>query len=317
VNYLDQAAASAPGKIILIGEHFVVHGSYAVAAAINKRAKVTILGAKGKVSSIISGKEKSRLFAQDSSFAAIKAVSRCFFKEFGKPKENITIKIESEIPRGSGLGSSAAISIAASAALSRFYGLELESEKILGVAMDGEKAVHGNPSGIDTATSLKGGMILFKKNVCCKSINLNRSLQFLIVYSGVERTTSRLVSKVARRKNSFPSQFSFLTEASSFASLELVEAISRCDLPYLGALMNLSQAALSWIGASTPKLDFLIEELLRRDDCYGAKLTGAGGGGSVIGLPKPDKVGAVLSTVSKHFELAFLASTPQDGLRWE
>lgn len=309
--------ASAPGKIIIVGEHFVVHGSFAVAAAINKRARVTVSEETKGDSLIVSDNQKSKLSDGSQRFSAVKAVVRKLFEERGEPQKKIRIEIQSEIPLGSGLGSSAAISVATAGSVSRYLGHDLANDEIAKIASYGEKSVHGNPSGIDTAASLYGGMILFSRKAGPKPIPLNRAMQILVVYSGVPRSTSRLISKVSETKTKFPSTFSHLADACSFACLQLVDALENGDLPYLGALMNYSQATLSWIGVSTDQLDSLVENVLHGDFCYGAKLTGAGGGGSVIALPKPDKAEVLLQRISKKYSVSFIAPIPQQGLQWE
>ncbi len=309
--------ASAPGKIIIIGEHFVVYGSYAIAAAITKRARVTVSGTSGKETLIFSNDMKSKLSEHSGRFSAVKEVVRALYEKYGPPENGIRIDIQSDIPLGSGLGSSAAISVATAGAVSRFMGHDLQHEEIATFAGRGEKSVHGNPSGIDTAASLYGGMILFSRKTGPKPIPLNRAIQLLVVYSGVPRSTSKLISRVGETKSKFPSTFEHLADASSFASLQLVDAFSNGDLPYVGALMNFSQATLSWIGVSTNNLDALVENVLHSAFCYGAKLTGAGGGGSIIALPMPEKAVALLQKISKRYKVAFLVSIPQQGLSLE
>ncbi len=99
-------------------------------------------------------------------------------------------------------------------------------------------------------------------------------------------------------------------------SLEVADAVSDGDLPYLGSLMNLAQLSLSWIGVSTGDLDELIEMILV-GDVFGAKITGAGGGGSVIALPKPEKAESLLQQILARYKSSFITSIPQEGLRWE
>ena len=313
-----KVVASAPGKIIITGEHFVVHGSFAVAAAINKRARVSVSETDQKRSLIYSkGFQKSFLSSNDGRFHALKSVASKVFNEFGKPRTPVLINVDSEIPLGSGLGSSAAVSVAAAGALTRFLGKELGKDKLLEIASDGEKKVHGNPSGIDTETSLNGGVLLFNRNSGSKSIPLTGAITMIAVFSGIKRDTGKLVNKVALKRKESPYFFSSLVDSSSFTSLEVADALSNGDLPYLGSLMSASQCALSWIGASTPKLESLIETALENQDCFGAKLTGAGGGGSIIALPKPERAEALLERISKKYRDSFIVSIPQEGLKFE
>ncbi|MHB8566633.1 MAG: mevalonate kinase [Nitrososphaerales archaeon] len=313
---IKSVTASAPGKIIICGEHFVVHGSYAVAAAIDRRASVTVSSTGEKDSSISSRGLTASLDSKHGLFATTKAIVTRIFADYGKPSNGVRIYISSDIPSGSGLGSSAAVSVATAAALTKFLGHQPEESKICETASCGEKEVHGNPSGIDIHASVSGGMILFNKNSGAKPVPLNRSIQFLVVYSGRQRKTSELVSKVALKKKESPKFFERLTEAANFFSLEVVESVTGGDLPYLGAIMNMMQASLSWIGVSTSSLDALIEAVLT-EDSYGAKITGAGGGGSVIVLPKADRADQLLKHVAANYKDSFLCTIPQEGLRWE
>ncbi len=308
--------ASAPGKIILAGEHFVVHGSYAVAAAIDRRVRVSISKTPGHESEIVSNKHRSLVFSDDNRFSAVKSVLRSAIDQYGKPRWNFKVEIHSEIPPNSGLGSSAATSVATSAAIASFLGKNLSTDDVLKLAAQGERSVHGNPSGIDTEASLLGGIFLFSKKSGAKPIPINRALQFLVVFSGKARSTLDLISKVNQTRERFPASFDNLLQTASFLSLEVADAVSDGDLPYLGSLMNLAQLSLSWIGVSTGDLDELIEMILV-GDVFGAKITGAGGGGSVIALPKPEKAESLLQQILARYKSSFITSIPQEGLRWE
>ncbi len=311
---MNEITASAPGKIILTGEHFVVHGSHSVAAAINKRARVTISPVY-KDSYIISGNVKTKMSDNDGKLVLVKAILKNVGKQ-GNLVDPIAVSVDSEIPPGSGLGSSAAVAVATSAAALKFAGLDPSPRKIFELAMTGEKMVHGNPSGIDVESSLQGGLLLFSRSTGAKSVPLTRTLHFLVVYSGKQRRTSVLVNKVALKQKLFPNFFDSLARSASILSQEVANAATAGDLPRLGAFMNISQAALSWIGVSNDSLDELIEELAGQN-VLGAKLTCAGGGGSVIALPKPKAMDMLSKYATKKFSWSFFTAIPQPGLRWE
>ena len=292
----------------------MVHGSYAVAAAINRRVKVSVKDSD-RGTHIVSGNQKSELETNDGRFSAVKSIINSAFEKYG-PKKRIQISISSSIPRGSGLGSSAAVSVATSAALLKFLEAKTDFESISEVALSGERYVHGNPSGIDIAASIRGGVILFSKNEGVKPIQVRREIQFIVIFSGLSRKTSELIAKVARRKQMFPFSFERLTQANSFLSLKVAEAIGSGDLPELGELMNIAQTSLFWTGVSTTSIDILIEEVLSNGS-LGAKITGAGGGGSVIALPKTGMTNSILQSISNKYPVGFLMRAPQEGLRWE
>jgi mevalonate kinase len=310
----ETATASAPGKVILAGEHFVVNGAYSVAAAVDKRVGVTISEISGE-SYIASGDRKSKLEAIDGRFSVPKAILDNL-REQSKSRVKIGVSISSQIPSGSGLGSSAAVSVATSAAGLKFFGLDTDYKSVFDAAILGEKKVHGNPSGIDVEASIRGGMVLFSRTAGTRPIQLSHALQLLVVYSGKPRRTGILISKVAEKKRRFPHFFDRLTNAVSFVSLAVVDAITAGDLPRLGAFMNISQTALNWIGVSTPLLDRMLEELATRG-VLGVKLTGAGGGGSVIALPRPDDVSEIAKFAQREYPWSFVAQIPQEGLKVE
>ena len=307
-------SASAPGKIILTGEHFVVNGAYSLAAALDKRVRVSISEVSDD-SYIISGGRKSRQVDNDGRFRMVKSIMADVIQR-SRSKTRFAVSISSQIPSGSGLGSSAAVSVATSAAALKFFRLDTSPESVFETALNGEKKVHGNPSGIDVEASIKGGMVLFSKTVGAKSIPMERALHILVIYTGKARKTGILISKVREKKRRFPSFFERLTSAASFMSLGMLDAISCGDLPRLGAFMNISQTALNWIGVSTPYLERMLEEVAALG-VFGVKLTGAGGGGSIIVLPKPDTAEEILRIAQRNSAWAFITQIPQEGFKIE
>jgi len=314
---ITEIRASAPGKIILSGEHFVVHGSYSVAAAINKRVYVSVREINGK-DQIVSNDISSNLDSDDGSFPAVKSVTRNILSIARNRKHSpFEISISSEIPSGSGLGSSAAVSVACSAALSEFLGIPLNKEEISNLAFKGESTVHGNPSGLDIQACQSGGLIVFKKSFETRSIHLKDPVRLLVVFSGRKRSTSKLIAKVADRRTEYPNQFQRLVDSASSGSFEMVDALKSRDLSKIGSLFTSLQVQLSWIGVSTPQLDDLIEFLYKKQEVLGAKLTGAGGGGSIIAAIKSGSEDSVLKYVSSQYPYSFVTEIPQEGLRWE
>jgi mevalonate kinase len=305
--------ASAPGKVIILGDHFVVHGSSAISAAISKRASVSVKESEGQ--GLVSfGGTKSSLYDDDGKFVAVKAVARNVLAEL-KESKNLHISIESEIPAGSGLGSSAAVSVSTAAALLRFFGQNAEGEVVSNLARAGEAAVHGNPSGIDVATCLSGGAIMFNRSSGYKAIKGGSNTRLLVVFTNIERNTKDLIDKVSLVRKTYPSFFESLSKSMSDFSVMGARAIEEGNLPLLGALMNFSETALSWIGVSNKPIEELIEKINAAGPCYGAKLTGAGGGGSVIALPEENIAEKIVPIISKEYPFAFLTNLSQEGLK--
>ncbi len=312
-------STSAPGKIILSGEHFVVHGSYSLAAAVSKRVYVTVKEIEGSRSRIVANGLTSNVHADDGSFPAVKTVARALLSDTGKDTQQtpFEISISSEIPPGSGLGSSSAVSVACAAALKDFLAHSGDKDLIADLAFQGEKAVHGNPSGIDIQASYLGGLILFKKGEETQMIDLPEPFSLLVVFSGKKRSTSRLIAKVAQTKAEYPHYFQRLADSASELSLKILEASKVRDLERIGALFTEAETSLAWIGVSTPQLESLIDFLFGKEEVHGAKLTGAGGGGSVIVAVRQDAINSVLKFVSSQYPYSFITEIPQEGLRWE
>jgi len=312
-------STSAPGKIILSGEHFVVHGSYSLAAAISKRVYVSVREIEGTRSRIVTNGLTSDINSDDGSFPAVKTVARTILSRAEKrfTQHPLEIAITSEIPPGSGLGSSSAVSVACAAALKDFLELPGGKENIADIAFQGEKAVHGNPSGIDIQASFRGGLILYKKGQETRSIELPKPFRLLVVFSGRKRSTSKLIAKVAQTKSEYPHYFQRLADSVSELSLAISSMAKTREIEKMGSLFATAQTQLAWIGVSTPQLERLIEYLYGKEEVFGAKLTGAGGGGSVIVAVRQDSIDSVLDFVSDRYPYSFVSEIPQEGLRWE
>ncbi|MFI5421877.1 MAG: mevalonate kinase [Nitrososphaerales archaeon] len=309
-------SASAPGKIILTGEHFVVHGSYAVAAGINRRVRVTVKPSKNGFSSIASGKDSSKVASEDGKFRAAKTIIRKLVQDYEQNSNPIEVQIDSDIPAGSGLGSSAAVSVACTAAITKYFGNIVSSKDLFALAMFGEKQVHGNPSGIDIEASISGGIILFNKSTGAKTIKTQNRVSLGVIYSGEKRSTSLLVAKVARQRDAHPNFFRNLTKSASYQSLELTDALNRGDVERIGTLFNIAQTELEWIGVSTPSIQKIIERV-SGEGTYGAKITGAGGGGSIIVAAKPQILSSLINSLIANYPHSFVTQLNQEGLRWE
>ncbi len=198
-----------------------------------------------------------------------------------EPKARIVIS--SELPAGAGLGSSASSMVATVAAVSRLEGWNMDTTSIVETAMLGERLVHGNPSGIDVAVSAIGGVLQFRVGEEPRRLVLPRPIRLLVVYSGDRRSSKRLITKVSSMKKDYPHLFSKLCDSASVMTALATERFLDGRLEELGALMTYNHAVLAMVGASNERLDRLVDLCLEYG-CYGAKLTGAGGGGSVLGV---------------------------------
>jgi len=302
-----KAIAEAPGKVIISGEHFVVHGATAIAAAIER--KVRVEATRGDRLAI-----HSRLRDPKKLLPARKVVESLYKAHKAEPR--VSISITSNLADGAGLGSSAATMIAIAAATSALEGWGLDQAALVKAGDSGERLVHGNPSGIDATTSAKGGVILFKRGEEPRRIELGSPVTMLVAYSGRRRNTGRLIRRVGVMKESYPSLFESLSDSASMVSNLCAEALAKGDSVTLGRLMTYSHAVLARAGASNPRLDQLVD-LCLSSGCLGAKLTGAGGGGSVIAVPPSDKrkAASIPAKLKERGYDAFFTSIPTTGAR--
>jgi len=302
--------SSAPGKAILFGEHAVVYGEPALSLAVDRRIRCEV-----------SASSKTYVNGYPINRKHHSYILECIDKL--DTEEKFEIETESDLPSGAGMGSSAAVTVSTLGALKEFLSESIQEKSIAKDAFDIEYRVQGNASPIDTSTSTHGNAILVSKekeddflwkiekednvwNIHHQDIS---DLNLVIGDSGVHSNTGPLVKKVRR-----------FYEKSNFAK-EIIEEIGEIvvkatfslkdeDLERLGELMNENHRLLSILGVSHPKLERLIRGA--RKYSYGAKLTGAGGGGSMIALTdKPEKVA---DEIKKRGGTPYLIKSTDKGL---
>ena len=302
--------AEAPGKIIISGEHFVAHGSNALAAAIDKTVKV--YSETSDKNSILSRVDNQVFNIRIKPINPVSVV-RNKILEYLNRKERIKITIESNIPRGSGLGSSSAISVATAASIASLFGEKLDKKTLYNIAFEGEKIIHGNPSGIDVAASVYGGLILFNKNTVPTNIDLLNKLQIIVSISGKTRQTSRMINHFTSTSNKLPYHFQSLVHSSSVLTHEAVNCLITQDLEKLGAIINFYNSILSSFGLGTEITDRMIETCLEHG-AYGAKITGAGGGGSIIAIAPLTKIKIIIDELNSLGFKTFSIELPKQGV---
>jgi len=326
--YLLEVVASAPGKVILFGEHFVVYGEPAVVMAIDKRAYVLAESRKDRriyinsknlgISGIFVGESfepkkggrEARMKLEPIRKAAQKVLN------LAERKIGISIEVRSAIPIAVGLGSSAAVVTATATAVSKLLSANLSKKDIFRIAYEAEQIVHGTPSGIDPTISTYGGTLLFSQDKGFEPLEVKGDIPLVIGDTHIERSTGEQVAIVRERKKQYPSIFDPIVEAGGKISLQAVKALERGDLQELGELMNINQALLSAVGVSNESLERLIYAA-RKAGALGAKLTGGGGGGCIIALSPPEKLEQVAEAIEQAGGTAFIARKTSEGARVE
>jgi mevalonate kinase len=303
-----QAIAEAPSKSIITGEHFVVHGAWALAAALPRKVRVTVRPSTKfeVVSDRFGGPRSPRLLP-------VSEVVEGMAREFSTSSA-VRIAIASDVPGGAGLGSSASTMVAIASAYSKLNSLGLGTEEIIRCSMVGERRIHGNPSGIDSTICAHGGVLLFRPGSPPKKLSLSSPRSLIISYSGLNRRTSGQIGRVSRMRDSSPKIFSVLVQAVSDLSLAAAERLSEGDMKGLGTLLTLNHAVLRSVGVSNRTLDEMVG-LLGSLGSYGAKLTGAGGGGSVLAVAPEAKEKSIVSGLSARGFETFRAKIPVEGVK--
>ncbi len=280
------------GKIILLGEHAAVYGSHALAAPIPYAIRAKVMPGEGSggrvdiarwgVSDQLGGPhEKPR-----------NSLHECLNLILGLLKireRNLSIEMFTHLPRAMGLGGSAAMAVAATRALARYFGLKLSNKQVNDIAHECEKIAHGTPSGIDNTLATYGHFTLFRKGdpPMMNKIESPMAIPIVIGLTGVESLTVRMVSMVRDAWQNNRLLYDRLFGEINRLTLQAVDAIEAFNLPLLGELMNVGQGLLNALQVSSPELDELIR-IARDNGALGAKLTGAGGGGSMIALCPSD-----------------------------
>jgi len=303
-----KAIAEAPSKVIVTGEHFVVHGAWALAAALPKRVRVEVQEAPSLrvLSDAFRGSGHPAL-------RPVVEVVESMAREYSfQPKLRVSIK--SGIPGGAGLGSSASTTVALASALSRLRALGLGAEDVVRASMVGEKSIHGRPSGIDSTICTRGGVLLFKPGSGPKRVSFRGTRSLIVSFSGRSRSTKRQINRVATVKGMFPALFAGLTESASAVSLMAAKRLAGNDMKGLGSLLNFSHAVLSTLGVSNESLDRLVDASISLGS-YGAKLTGAGGGGSVLSVAPERKEKSIISGLNARGFETFRADVPAEGVK--
>jgi len=302
-----KGVAEAPGKVIISGEHFVVHGATALAAAIER--KVRVEAKRGDRLALESNLRDPR-----DLVPAKRMVQELYKVRKAEPKLSLTIT--STLVEGAGLGSSAATMLAVAGATSALEGWPTDQSALTEAANSGEKLVHGNPSGIDVTTSALGGVLLFKKGDKPRAVEPRRPITLMVTFSGEKRNSGELIKRVTGVKESYPSLFASLCESATLVSGLCADALTSGDTEVLGRLMTYSHAVLARAGASNARLDGLVD-LCLSSGCLGAKLTGAGGGGSVLAVPPgdPREARTVAEALTKKGYVTFFTTVPSGGAR--
>lgn len=280
---------SAPGKVILFGEHAVVYGQPAVAVPVTEVSAKAIItpdpaAAPGSIHitapQINLDAVFSELPADDPLAAAIRSTLGAL---------NITqppafkLRVTSTIPLAGGLGSGAAVSTAIIRAVSAFLGHPLPDDQVSAIAFEIEKLHHGNPSGIDNTVITYNKAVYYIKDKPIETISIPKPFTLVIADTGIATPTKETVGDVRRLWENDPEPYNKIFESIGKLVNTACAAIESGNNDALGPLMNENHALLQKLNVSSPDLDKLILAA-REAGALGAKLSGGGRGGNMIAL---------------------------------
>ena len=282
----DSVEGIGHGKIILLGEHSVVYGRHAIAvpAPVNIRTKVQ--DTEDEILLMIpSWGVEYRLDKNPEKRQSFEKPAGLILDQMGLSKKGMKIEVFSDIPRGMGLGGSAAIAVSIIKALNNHFKLALNQDEINQMALESEKIAHGNPSGIDNTMATYGHPLIFRNgdNPLISPLNINETFSILIGFSSTEGLTAKTVGIVRDLWKKSTAVYEKIFDEIDSLALQSIQAIQNNDFELLGQLMNINHGLLNTLQVSTPELERLIM-IARESGALGAKLTGGGGGGAVIAL---------------------------------
>jgi mevalonate kinase len=298
---------SGYGKVILFGEHFVVHGVPGIVSAIDSTTDAEVKKAVKGIN-VRDERKTAKGYSEEKRLQQIESIER-MLKAMGiDPKIGLDIWIGGTLPGFSGLGASAASSVAIARAIAQELGMTISDEKINQIAYEAEKAYAGNPSGIDNTAATFGGLMWFKKNPAggqdiVEKLHARRPIEIVIGSTGKVANTKAMVEGVADRKKANPKKYDPIFKQAESLAVAGRKALEVGDLKKVGDLMNENHRLLQEIGVSSKELD-LIVDMARKQGAFGAKLTGGGGGGCMVALtPGKELQGKVVSAIkSAGFE---------------
>lgn len=301
---------SAPGSIMLFGEHAVLHGHPAVVAAVERRVWVNLAPRRDRRVRIVSALAMRETALEELvPSPPLQFVEQAIVRFRSRLPGGLDLDIRADVPPTIGLGSSAAVTVAVLAAVHAFTGRSVTPEELAREGGEVIRAVQGVGSGADAAASVFGGVLVFSVDPTRPVRPLSGRPPLLLVYSGRKTPTPEVVARVEALRRRWPEVVGAIFSAMGSLALEGAAAIEAGDWPRLGAAMNVGHDLMAAIGVDTPELRAIANVLRSDPGVHGAKISGSGLGDCVVA------VGRRMATVSDERDIE--AVIAQDGVRLE
>lgn len=269
------------GKVILFNEHFVVYGIPAIASAIDKKTVAEVKRCDGKEFIIHDNRPATPNYKEEKIEHQRESIMR--IKKAMGIDECIEIWLHGNLRASSGIGASAASCASIARAISDEFDLNLDDEEINEIAYEGEKAYHGNPSGIDNTCATFGGLVWFIKGKGMERLKIGEAVEIVMGDTGIVANTKKAVEGVRERREKFRDKYDKIFSKAEEIVYEAKESLISANWKKVGELMDKNHEILQQIEVSCNELDFLVE-VAREKGAYGAKMTGGGLGGYMVAL---------------------------------
>lgn len=304
---MDKVTVSAPGKLLLYGDHAVVYGQPAIVTAIDQRVRLTakkipssellidapdtnVLKYNKKIDEL--GKNE---IPKGVNFIEIAVTN--FYKKY-HIKTGLHIQTKSQFKSTFGFGSSSAITVCTIKALCLLFNKKLNNKEIFDLCLKTVLEIQGVGSGFDIASAIYGGTIYYiYPGKIIKPLHI-QDLNLIIGYTGIKADTATIVKRVAEQKKTFPKLYDDVFLLSGKIVNAAKKEVEKSDFEKIGKLMNLSQGILESIEVSSKILTKLILAA-RESGAFGAKLSGAGVGDCMIAIAPKEKTKLVEMAVKK------------------
>jgi mevalonate kinase len=290
---MSAISGSAPGKVILCGEHAVVYGQPAIALPVSDiQTRCVVLARPGDPKGTVLINDhaidlKSDLASLSPDHPIRKTITLVLAALSLDHMPACEIQIHSSIPIGGGLGSSASVAVALSRAVSAFNGHPLDDDAINEIAFEIERLHHKTPSGIDNSVITYGRPVFFTKNHPLEWLEVSSELHFLIANSGIKGSTAKAVLQVKENWLTDPVRYESIFSDIGAISTAMRESLRSGNNSEIGRLMVANHHLLQNLNVSTIKLDALVETAIQAG-AYGAKMSGGGLGGNIIAFIPQD-----------------------------
>jgi len=278
--------ASAPSKIILLGEHSALYGKPVLTMALGLRSYSRAEKRSGGDIMVnapdfgIKGRRIDMKAVQEPALSLVARSLEIASRGSGLPGLEVTIR--SDVPIASGMGSSASISASLIAATSSELGIALGRQELAEATREAENVIHTRSSGVDPFAVVFGGICLYQ-NAKVRRVEVPKPPELVIAHTGIESNTGGIVASVDELRSREPDSFESFLDSVEELVLDGARAMEAGDWQLLGSMMDRNHELLSSIGVSSPELDKLVDAA-RDAGALGAKLCGAGRGGIMISL---------------------------------